>query len=172
MRPRDPNFFIWLFNPVEFQVLKNEKERILKDPYDFPEGMITNYPYIIHIYIHNYPPLGILEIHPVSCLPQGMIIEIRRDSFRRLLEVPFGPYQRTPGPSKLRDRAIRYSGFFGVCETWVRPLEISWIRWIFFEFFFSHPPSPSFQAFFLQNVKKWCLVWIGKSKTTRMSSIK
>ena len=28
--------------------------------------------------------------------------------------------------SKLRDRAIRYSGFFGVREKWVRPLEISW----------------------------------------------
>ncbi len=24
------------------------------------------------------------------------------------------------------DRAIRYSGFFRVRETWVRPLEISW----------------------------------------------
>ena len=31
--------------------------------------------------------------------------------------------------SKLRDRAIRYSGFFGVREVqWVRPLEISWIH--------------------------------------------
>ena len=31
-----------------------------------------------------------------------------------------------PVKSKLRDRAIRYSGFFGVREKWVRSLEISW----------------------------------------------
>ena len=34
---------------------------------------------------------------------------------------PNGPYQVSC------DRAIRYSGFFGVREKWVRPLEISWI---------------------------------------------
>ena len=51
--------------------------------------------------------------------------------------------QRTPWPVSC-DRAIGYSGFFGVSETWVRPLEISWIptmnrlRYLFFFFFYHH----------------------------------
>ena len=40
----------------------------------------------------------------------------------------------TNGPlSKVRSSYDRYSGFFGVRETWVRPLGISWIFSIFFQ---------------------------------------
>ena len=54
------------------------------------------------------------------------VFTVPKRSQRLAMKNWMGPNPNGPG-SVSYDRAIRYSGFFRVRETWVRPLEISWI---------------------------------------------
>ena len=79
------------------------------------------YNIIMYIYIYLKQSSSCVTLLQKNCL---FFFQKSRSSTNPMIgkkhRIPTDPVE-----SKLRDRAIRYSGFFGVRETWVL-LEISW----------------------------------------------